>query len=112
MKRAFASGCGPNLFLPLMEVIELCKPFKFCYNDPNELSKRTQGIEINVLLDHIDQKIYLWDLAGKEEYHVFQNMMMLDLSSQGNVSYFLLVCNPFDRESKARKFPKAIKQEF
>jgi hypothetical protein len=38
-------------------------------------------------------------------------MMMLDLSSQGNVSYFLLVCNPFDRESGAGKFPEAIKQE-
>jgi hypothetical protein len=50
IKRAFVSGCGPNLFLPLMEAIELCKPFKFCYNDPNELSKRTRGIEINVFL--------------------------------------------------------------
>jgi hypothetical protein len=71
MKRAFASGCGPNLFLPLMEMIELRKPFKFCSNDLDEWSKRTRGIEINVLLDHVDQKISLWDLAGQEEYHAF-----------------------------------------
>jgi hypothetical protein len=111
MKRAFASGCGPNLFLPLMEVIELRKPFKFCSNDPNEWSKRTRGIEINVLLDHANQKISLWDLAGQEEYHAFHDMMMPDLSNQGNVSFFLLVCNPFDRESGATKSPKTIKEE-
>ncbi len=34
---------------------------------------------------------------GQEEYHVFHDMLMPDLSSQGNVSYFLLVCIPFDR---------------
>jgi GTPase SAR1 family protein len=111
MKRAFASGCGPNLFLPLMEMIELRKPFKFCSNDLDEWSKRTRGIEINVLLDHVDQKISLWDLAGQEEYHAFHDMMMPDLSSQGNVSYFLLVCNPFDRESGERKSPETIKEE-
>jgi GTPase SAR1 family protein len=110
MKRAFASGCGPNLFLQLLEVIELCKPFKFCSNDPNERSKRTRGIKINVLLDH-DQKISLWDLAGQEEYHAFHDMMMPDLSSQGNVSFFLLVCNPFERKSGKRKFPEIIKEE-
>ncbi|CAM6061155.1 unnamed protein product [Sphagnum tenellum] len=111
MKRAFASGCGPNLFVPLMEVIELRKPFKFCSNDPDEWSKRTRGIEINVLLDQEGQKISLWDLAGQEEYHAFHDMMMPDLSSQGNVSFFLLVCNPFDRESKEGKSPEAIKEE-
>ncbi|KAH9532570.1 hypothetical protein CY35_18G004900 [Sphagnum magellanicum] len=111
MKRAFASGCGPNLFLPLMEVIELRKPFKFCSNDPDEWRKRTRGIEINVLLDHENQKISLWDLAGQEEYHAFHDMMMPDLSSQGNVSYFVLVCNPFDRESGERKSPETIKEE-
>jgi GTPase SAR1 family protein len=111
MKRAFASGCGPNLFLPLMEVIELRKPFKFCSNDPDEWRKRTRGIKINVLLDHEDQKISLWDLAGQEEYHAFHDMMMPDLSSQGNVSYFLLVCNPFDREYGERKSPEGIKEE-
>jgi GTPase SAR1 family protein len=111
MKRAFANGCGPNLFLPLMEVIELRKPFKFCSNDPDEWSKRTRGIEINVLLDHPDQKISLWDLVGQEEYHVFHDMMMPDLSSQGNVSYFLLVCNPFDSESGERKSLETIKEE-
>jgi GTPase SAR1 family protein len=111
MKRAFASGCGPNLFLPLLEVIELRKPFKFCSNDVDERSKRTRGIEINVLLDHVDQKISLWDLAGQEEYHAFHDMMMPDLSSQGNVSFFLLVCNPFDRESRERKSPETIKEE-
>ncbi len=111
MKRAFATSCRSNLFLPLMEVIKLCKPFKFCSNDPDELSKRTRGIEINVLLDDIDQKISLWDLAGQEEYHAFHDMMMPDLSSQGNVSYFLLVCNPFDREFGERKSPETIKEE-
>jgi GTPase SAR1 family protein len=94
-----------------MEVIELRKPFKFCSNDPDELSKRTRGIEINVLLDDTYQKISLWDLAGQEEYHAFHDMMMPDLSSQGNVSYFLLVCNPFDREYGERKSPEAIKEE-
>ncbi len=87
------------------------KPFKFCSNDPNEWNKRTWGIEINVLLDHANQKISLWDLAGQEKYHAFHNMMMPNLSSQGNVSYFLLVCNPFDRESRARKSPEIIKEE-
>jgi hypothetical protein len=111
MKRAFATGCGSNLFLPLVEVIELRKPFKFCSNDPDELSKRTRGIEINVLLDHANKKISLWDLAGQEEYHAFHDMMMPDLSSQGNVSYFLLICNPFDRKSRERKSPEAIKEE-
>ncbi|KAH9532569.1 hypothetical protein CY35_18G004800 [Sphagnum magellanicum] len=111
MKRAFASGCGPNLFLPLMELIELHKPFKFCSNDLDEWRKRTRGIEINVLLDHEDQKISLWDLASQEEYHAFHDMMMPDLSSQGNVNYFVLVCNPFDRESGKRKSPKTIKEE-
>jgi hypothetical protein len=38
-------------------------------------------------------------------------MMMPDLSSQGNVSFFLLVCNPFDREFAAPKSPKIIKEE-
>ncbi|CAK9265733.1 unnamed protein product [Sphagnum jensenii] len=111
MKRAFASGCGPNLFLPLMEVIELRKPLKFCSNDPDEWSKRTRGIDINVLLDEENQKISLWDLAGQEEYHAFHDMMMPDLSSQGNVSFFLLVCNPFDREFGERKSPETIKEE-
>jgi GTPase SAR1 family protein len=111
MKRAFASGCGPNLFLPLMELIELRKPFKFCSNDPDEWSKRTRGIKINVLLDHEDQNISLWDLASQEEYHAFHDMMMPDLSSQGNVSYFLLVCNPFDSESGDRKSLETIKEE-
>jgi hypothetical protein len=111
MKRAFASGCVPTLFLPLLEVIELRKPFKFCSIDPDEWNKRTRGIEINVLLDHEDQKISLWDLAGQEEYHAFHDMMMPDLSSQGNVSFFLLVCNPFDRESEERKSPETIKEE-
>ncbi|KAH9570460.1 hypothetical protein CY35_02G041800 [Sphagnum magellanicum] len=40
-KRAFAIGYGSNLFLPLMEVIELRKPFNFCSNDPDKWSKRT-----------------------------------------------------------------------
>jgi hypothetical protein len=99
MKRAFASGCGPTLFLPLMEVIELRKPFKFCSNDPNKLSKNTQGKENNVLFDDINKFFFLWDLASQEEYHAFHNMMMPNLRSQGNVSYFPLICNPFDRES-------------
>jgi hypothetical protein len=111
MKRAIASGCGQNLFLPLLEVMELHKPFKFCCNDPDEWNKRTRGIKINVLLDHKDQKISLWDLAGQEEYHVFHDMMMPDLSSQGNVSFFLLVCNPFDRASGEKKSPETIKEE-
>ncbi|CAM6061165.1 unnamed protein product [Sphagnum tenellum] len=111
MKRAFASGCAPNLFLPLMEVIELRKPFKFCSNDPEEWSKRTRGIEINVLTDDANQKISLWDLAGQEEYHAFHDIMMPDLSSQGNVSFFLLVCNPFDRKFGERKSPETIKEE-
>jgi len=111
MKRAFAIGCASNLFFPLMEVFELRKPFKFCSNDLGELSKRTQGININVLLDHANQKISLWDLAGQKENHVFHNMMMSDLSSQGNVNYFLLVCIPFDKEFGERKYLKTIKKQ-
>jgi hypothetical protein len=111
MKRAFAIGCGSNLFLPLMKVIELCKPFKFCSNDPNEWSKRTRGIKINVLLDHKKQKIFLWDFAGPRRIPCFYNMMMPNLSNQGNVSFFLLVCNPFDRESRERKSLETIKEE-
>jgi hypothetical protein len=32
------------------------------------MAKRTQGIKINVLVDDEDQKIYIWNLAGQEEY--------------------------------------------
>jgi hypothetical protein len=102
MKRAFASGSRPNL---------LRNPFKFSSNDPNKWSKRTRGIKINVLLDHANQKISLWDLAGQEEYHALHDMMMPNLSSQGNVRLFLLVCNPFDKESQERKSPETIKEE-
>jgi len=105
MKKAFASGSRPNLFLPLR------KPFKFSSNDPNKWSKRTRGIKINVLLDHADQKISLWDLAGQEEYHAFHDMMMPNLSTQGNMRFFLLVCNPFDTESQERKSLETIKEE-
>jgi hypothetical protein len=105
MKRAFASGSRPNLFGPLHKL------FKFSSNDPKKWSKRTRGIEINVLLEHAKQKISLWDLAGQEEYHAFHDMMMPNLNSQGNVRFFLLVCNPFDKESRERKPPETIKEE-
>jgi hypothetical protein len=38
-------------------------------------------------------------------------MMMPNLNNQGNVSFFLLVYNPFDKESRERKSPKTIKEE-
>jgi hypothetical protein len=38
-------------------------------------------------------------------------MIMLDLNNQGNVSYFLLVCNPFDKEFGERKSLETIKEE-
>jgi GTPase SAR1 family protein len=101
------------MFIPLLEVIELHKPFKgFCFNyDPDEMAKRTQGIQINVLVDHKDQKNSIWDLASQEEYHAFHDAMIPDLSIQGNVCYFLLVCNPFHRKTRQNKNPTKIHDE-
>jgi hypothetical protein len=96
---------------PLVELIELNKPLGLCFNDPNEWAKRTRGIQIKVLLDHDDQKISIWDLAGQEEYHAFHDTMIPNLNNQGNVCLFLLVCNPFKKGSKEQKDLQKIKDE-
>jgi hypothetical protein len=59
MVRSFVKRFQVKMFIPLVEVVELRKPFKvFCFNnDPNEMAKRTRGIQINVLVDDKDQKI-------------------------------------------------------
>jgi GTPase SAR1 family protein len=96
--RSMAKSLGKGVqshFIPLVEIIELQKPFKCCFNDPDEWSKRTQRIDIKVLVDNLDMKVSIWDLAGQEEYHTFHDMMFPNLGTQGNVCYFLLVCNPF-----------------
>ncbi|CAM6015576.1 unnamed protein product [Sphagnum balticum] len=55
MKRAFASGCGPNLFLPLMEVV-LKRHFTnlklgaICENEKNLMKICVNGLEIFVEL--------------------------------------------------------------
>lgn len=113
MVRSFVKGFKGKMVIPLFEVVELHKPFKgFCFNnDPDEMAKRTGGIQINVLADDEDQKISIWDLAGQEEYHAFHDTMIPDLSIQGNVCYFVLVCSPFDRKNGLKKNPNDIQHE-
>ncbi len=112
MARSLETGFKAHLF-PLVEIIELKKPFKGCFNDPNEWDKRTRGIEIKVLVKNDDMQVTIWDLAGQEEYHAFHDMMLPNLSTQGNVCYFLLVCNPFfwDQSGKPKTIDK-LKDEF
>ncbi|CAK9220618.1 unnamed protein product [Sphagnum troendelagicum] len=112
MARSLEKGVGAH-FIPLVEIIELRKPFKCCFNDPNEWDKRTRGIDIKVLVDNHDMKVSIWDLAGQEEYHAFHDMMLPNFSIQGNVCYFLLVCNPFlwDQSGKP-KTPQELEDEF
>jgi GTPase SAR1 family protein len=112
MARSLEKGVGAHL-IPLVEIIELRKPFKCCFNDPNEWDKRTRGINIKVLVDNRDMKVSIWDLAGQEEYHAFHDMMLPNLSTQGNVCYFLLVCNPFLWDQSRRpKTPQELEDEF
>ncbi|KAH8966296.1 hypothetical protein BDL97_03G018400 [Sphagnum fallax] len=110
--KSLEKGVGAH-FIPLVEIIELRKPFKCCFNDPNEWDKRTRGIDIKVLVNNHDMKVSIWDLAGQEEYHAFHDMMLPNLSTQGNVCYFLLVCNPFlwDQSGKP-KTPQELEDEF
>jgi hypothetical protein len=42
-------------------------------------------------------KDFFMGSCGPRRIPFFHDMLMPDLSSQGNVSYFLLVCIPFDR---------------
>jgi GTPase SAR1 family protein len=113
MVRSFLKGFQERMVTPLIEVVELHKPFKgFRFdNDQNEMAKRTQGIQINVLVDDEDQKISIWDLAGQEDYHAFHDTMIPDLSIQGNVCYFVLVCSPFDRKNGQKRNPNDIHNE-
>ncbi|CAK9869218.1 unnamed protein product [Sphagnum jensenii] len=113
MVRSFLQGFQGKMVIPLIEEVELHKPFKgFCFNnDPDEMAKRTRGIQINVLVDDEDKKISIWDLAGQEEYHAFHDTMIPDLSIQGNVCYFVLVCSPFDRKNGQKKDPNDIHDE-
>jgi GTPase SAR1 family protein len=78
MVRSFVKGFQGKMVIPLIEKVELRKPFKgFCFNkDPDEMAKRTRGIQINVLFDDEDQKFSIWDLAGQEEYHAFQKIFL------------------------------------
>ncbi|CAM6055656.1 unnamed protein product [Sphagnum tenellum] len=112
MARSLEKGVGAH-FIPLVEIIELRKPFKCCFNDPNEWDKRTRGIDIKVLVDNHDMKVSIWDLAGQEEYHAFHDMMLPNLSIQGNVCYFLLVCNPFHWDQSGEpKTHQELEDEF
>ncbi|KAH9567132.1 hypothetical protein CY35_03G015100 [Sphagnum magellanicum] len=112
MARSLEKGVRAHL-IPLVEIIELRKPFKCCFNDPNEQDKRTRGINIKVLVDNRDMKVSIWDLAGQEEYHAFHDIMLPNLSTQGNVCYFLLVCNPFLWHQSGRpKTPQELEDEF
>jgi len=113
MVSSFLKGFQGKMVIPLIEEVELRKPFKgFCFNnDLDEMAKRTRGIQINVLVDDVDQKISIWDLAGQEEYHAFHDRIIPDLSIQGNVCYFVLVCSPFDRKNGQKKNPNDIHDE-
>jgi GTPase SAR1 family protein len=112
MARSLEKGVKSH-FIPLVEIIELRKPFKCCFSDPNEWDKRTRGINIKVLVDNLDMKVSIWDLAGQEEYHAFHDMMLPNLGTQGNVCYFLLVCNPFLWDQSRRpKTPQELEDEF
>jgi GTPase SAR1 family protein len=113
MVKSFVKGFQAKTIIPFIKVVELRKPFKaLCLNnDPDEMAKRTQGIQINVLVDDEDQKISIWDLAGQEEYHAFHDNTIPDLSIQGNVCYFVVVCNPFDKKNGQKKNPDDIQHE-
>jgi GTPase SAR1 family protein len=101
MVRSFLKGFQERMVTPLIEVVELHKPFKgFRFNNgQNEMAKRTRGIQINVLVDDEDQKISIWDLVGQEEYHAFHNTMIPDLSIQGiqmiSTMKFIIGCDSF-----------------
>jgi GTPase SAR1 family protein len=77
MVKSFVEGFQGKMVIPLVKVVELRKPFKgLCFNnDPYEMAKRTQRIQINVRDDE-DQKISIWDLAGQKEYHAFHDTMI------------------------------------
>ncbi|KAJ7520246.1 hypothetical protein O6H91_20G074300 [Diphasiastrum complanatum] len=110
MVRSFATDVCTKMVRPLLELIEVRKP-SGCFTDPNEWATRTHGIEIKVLVDDGKHKISIWDLAGQEEYQVFHDFMIPDLSTQGSPCCFLLLCNPFERESGQQKQFEVIKQE-
>jgi hypothetical protein len=101
MVRSFVKGFQRKMVIRLVNVVELHKPFKgFCFNNnPDEMTRKTQGIQINVLVDDEDKKISIWDLTDEEKYHAFHDTMIPNLSIQGNVCYFVLVCSPFDRKN-------------
>jgi GTPase SAR1 family protein len=80
MARSLEKGVNAHL-IPLLEIMELQKPFKCCFNDLNEWDKRTQGINIEVLVDNLDMKVSIWDLVGQEEYHAFHDMMLPNLNT-------------------------------
>ncbi len=109
MVKSFAKSVGTKLFNALIDVVEIWKPS--CLNDPNEWNKRTQGIKIKTLVDNDKHKISLWDLVGQKEYHAFHDMVIPNLSFQENVSYFLLLCNPFDQKTSNQKSMEMIKGE-
>ncbi len=50
-------------------------------------------------------------MVGQEEYHAFHDTMIPNLSIQGNVCYFVLVCSPFDRKNGQKKNPDNIHDE-
>jgi GTPase SAR1 family protein len=85
MIRSLAKGFQAKMIIPLVESIELHKPLGLYFNDLDEWAKRTQGIQIKVLLDDYDQKISIWDLASQEEYHAFHDTMNPNFNIQGNV---------------------------
>jgi hypothetical protein len=113
MVRSFVKGLQAKMLTPPMEVVELHKHFKgFCFNnDLDKPAKRTQGIQINVLVDDEDQKIFIRNLASQEKYQAFHDTMIPNLRIQGNVCYFVLVCSPFRRKTRQKKNPNDIHNE-
>jgi GTPase SAR1 family protein len=111
VRNVAVQGFCAKFCTPLVEVIEQHKPFDFCLNDPNGWETRTHGIDVNILVNDDDRKISIWDLAGQEEYHAFHDMMIPDLSSQGNPCFFLVVCNPFHMKSNGKKSLEEIQEE-
>jgi hypothetical protein len=67
MVKSVVKGFQAKMFIPPMEVVELHKHFKgFCFNnDLDKMAKRTQGIQINVLVDGENKKISIWNLANQ-----------------------------------------------
>ena len=112
MPRSLATNLGNKLKNKTSEFLESHKANKGFKKDSMEWATRTRGIEIKLLVDDANHKINIWDLAGQEEYHVFHDFMIPNLSPQAeSACSFFLLCNPFQKTSENEKPINEIKEE-